>query len=117
MINLDRVHGVTPSMTAEKAMAAVKAWPPARRSAVGSSSRARRREQAVRRGRKEGREKDIGPGGASAGDYVDCAPGASVLDLTAGREARAGARLLPASAAIRSSIALNKGDIYPNIYQ
>ncbi len=30
---------------------------------------------------------------------------------------RAGARLLPASVAIRSSIALNKGDIYPNIYQ
>ncbi len=81
MINPDRVHGVTPSMTAEKAMAAVKAWPPARRSAVGPSSRARRREQAVRRGRKEAEEKDIGLRGASAGDYVDCADGASVLAL------------------------------------
>ncbi len=30
---------------------------------------------------------------------------------------RAGARLLPASVAIRSSIALNKGDIDPNIYK
>ncbi len=100
MINLDRVHGVTPSMTAEKAMAAVKAWPPTRRTPTAPSSRARRREQAVRRGRKEAEEKDIGLRGASAGDYVDCAGGASILGLTAGREARAGARLLPASAAI-----------------
>ncbi len=104
-------------MTAEKAMAAVRAWPPTRRSATAPSSRARRRKQAVRRGRKEAEERDIGLGGASAGDYADGPPGASVLGLTAGREARAGARLLPASVAIRSSIALNKGDIYPNIYQ
>ena len=72
-------------------MAADQAWPPARRTPTGPSSRARRREQAVRRGRTERREKDIGPGGASAGDYVDRAGGASVLGLTAGREARAGA--------------------------
>ncbi len=104
-------------MTAEKAMAAVKARAPTRWTPTAPPSPARRRKQAVRRGRKEAEEKDIGPGGASAGDYVDCAPGASVLGLTAGREARAGARLLPASVAIRSSIALNKGDIYPNIYQ
>ncbi len=70
-------------------MAAVKARAPTRRSAVGPPSRARRREQAVRRGRKEREDKDIGPGGASAGDFADGPPGASVLDLTAGREARA----------------------------
>ncbi len=87
-------------MTAEKAMAAVKARAPTRRTPTAPPSPARRRKQAVRRGRKEAEERDIGLGGASAGDYVDCAPGASILDLTAGREARAGARLLPASAAI-----------------
>ncbi len=84
MINLDRVHGVTPSMTAEKAMAAVKAWPPTRRSATAPPSPARRRKQAVRRGRKEAEERDIGLGGASAGDYADGPPGASVLALPIG---------------------------------
>ncbi len=87
-------------MTAEKAMAADQARAPTRRTPVGPPSPARPREQAVRRGRKEDEEKDIGLRGASAGDYVDCADGASVLDLTVGRKARAGARLLPPSAAI-----------------
>ena len=99
MINPDRVHGVTPSMTAEKAMAAVKARAPTRRTPTAPPSPARRREQAVRRGRKEAEEKDIGLGGASAGDYVDCASGASVLALPCSSGC-AGARLLPASAAI-----------------
>ncbi len=81
MINLHRVHGVTPSMTAEKAMAAVKAREPARRTPTAPPSPARRRKQAVRRGRKEAEEKGIGLGGASAGDYADGPPGASVLAL------------------------------------
>ena len=69
MINLDRVHGVTLSMVADQAMAAVKARAPA-------PPRARHRRPGGESKPFEGdareiEEKDRGLRGASAGDYVD----------------------------------------------
>ncbi len=75
-------------------MAADQARAPTRRTPVGPPSPARPREQAVRRGRKEDEEKEIGLRGASAGDYPDGPPGASVLDRPRGARRRAPASRL-----------------------